>query len=333
MKPITQIMIKKMALFGLIGLLGILAACSSDDDVNPGSGNGGGTVDPPEDEFLTEGFVVSSLNQGDVTNYFVGYFDEMPTGDIDLVAGSTSFSFFRVRAIRDGFIYGTLNSTDDVGLAKYGVNKETKAITKVDEFAMPGQPSDIVFFADDRAVATNFTNKDLTVFNPQTMEIIETISITQSTDFPDNEFNYFAHLFYNPAIGKLFAVNYTNTEATAQFYDAEATYVDVIDANTLQYEKTIIHPDAEYAIFRGEPTEVIDESGNLYLIAQGQYGLDNNFGPQSPVGSRPQIIRINTSAEFDVTYAFNPIDALGFQNNFFQLLPLWYMVVITRHTA
>ena len=47
--------------------------------------------------------------------------------------------------------------------------------------------------------------------------------------------------------------------------------------------------------------------------------LDNQFGPTAPAGSKPQILKINTSSEFDESYAFNPIDALGFQNNYFQL--------------
>ena len=290
-----------------VGILSLFAACSDDNEAAPGS------------EFLTEGFVITGQSASGTANVFAAYFEELPSGDIDLVSSATSYSFFRVRGVKDGFMYG--NSTgEDPGLTKFSIDAETQNIVEIDEFALDGNPGNIIFLDDERAIVPTFAGRGrIIIFNPETMSRTGEIDLSQATDLPDDDTNSITGLIYNKTVNKIYGIFYTDIDATAQFYDADAIYVEVIDATTLQWEKTIVHQNAEYAIFRGETNAVVDESGNTYIVAQGQYGLDNNFGPASPVGSRPQILKINANSEFDESYAFNPINTLGFENNFFQL--------------
>ena len=122
-------------------------------------------------------------------------------------------------------------------------------------------------------------------FDPSSMLNIEEIDLTCATTIAGNEDNYFTSLIYNEVTGKLYATLYTDLDATGQFYDAENTYVEVIDVASRLWEKEIVHANAEYALFRGNTNSVIDEQGNTYLVAQGQYGLDGGFDPTAPAGS------------------------------------------------
>lgn len=294
----------------LVGLMFALFSCDEEDPVTP----------PDEgDGFIKQGFMISSFATGDVSTTYAGYFDEMPNGSLDMTSSASSFNFFRARGTHNSFMYGPPTNNVDNGLVKFAVDEETLAIVEIDEFALNGFPSGIVFLDNEQAIVGNFSDREIVIFNPTTMSRTGTIDMSQGVSIGSNINNYYGAIIHNQTLGKIYAVLYSDNPDTPQFYDADSIYVEVIDANTLQWEKTIAHPEAEYPVFRGETNTVIDESGNTYLIAQGTYGLDNAFGPAAPKGSRPQILKINTSSEFEVDYAFNPINALGFENNFFQL--------------
>ena len=279
----------------IISLVSLLSACKN--DATPGGGDADGP-DEPMVEFAKEGFLITSQTEGDNVVTFAGYFEEMPSGDIDLIANAVSFNNFRVHGVKDGFIYST-STGDDTGLTKFGINKQTKELVKLGEIALSNNPGRIHFLEDGRAVTNVFGNREIVIFDPEEMVILGRVDMSQATSFQTGEFNYYTSLLYNPRTGKLYTAYFSDIEATPQFYDGEEIYVEVINATTLQWEKTIVHPNAEYPLFRGEPTAVIDEAGNTYLVAQGQYGLDNNLGPLSPPGSRPAILKINTNSEFD----------------------------------
>jgi len=284
----------------------LTVSCGDDDVTDPG-------IIPAQN-----GYIITSFSETDPSTSFAGHFSEIPSGNLDLISNSQSFGFWRSRGMKDGYMFGP-DDTDRSIMKKFAVDSETGVITAVDQIALDGQPSGVIFLDENTAVTGNFSQRTIQIFDPQSMTLTGSIDMSQAQNFPDNPNNYYSSLHYNDRTGKIFAVLYTDTPNTPQFYDAEAVYVEVIDAVSLTWEKTIVHQNAEYPIFRGETNTVIDESGNLYIIAQGQYGLDNMFGSQAPAGSRPQIIKINTNAEFDESYAFNPINELGFQNNFFQL--------------
>jgi|GEM_PF-3642072 len=268
--------------------------------------------------YKRDGFYLGSVATSSAgTSYFGGYYGDSPSNDIDLTA-KTSFQRIQFRAQHKEYLYG-YPTDNEAGLTKFAIDSKSEELVALKELPLFDRPGDVIILNDEVGYFSYFSNLEVSIFNPSTMEITGSIDMSGGVSFPENDANGYSTLIHNPALGKIYAVLFTNLGTTAQFYDAEAVYVEVIDLASNTREKTIVHTDAEYAIFRGNTNPVIDESGNTYLIAQGQYGLDGNIGATAPKGSRPQILKIGTDSEFDTDYAFNPIDALGFQTNFFQL--------------
>lgn len=300
----------------LLTLLSFMFSCSSDNDKNPEP------EEKPEEnqeteKYLKEGHIITGFSENTV---YAGYFDEIPSGDIDLVSSSTAFPFFRVVGLKEGFMYVRPSSgTATPKLAKYAIDAETKKFVKLDEFILKANPGSVIFTDDNTGIVSTYGDRNLQIFDPNTMAIKGEIDLSQGAFNSKNEKNHITSLIHNKITDKIYAIFFTDDIKTAQYYDADSSYVDVINAKTLKWEKTIAHSNAEYPVFRGETNPIIDESGNTYIIAQGTYGLDQQFGPKSPKGSRPQILKINTNSEFEESYAFNPIDSIGFKNNYFQL--------------
>ncbi|MEM6377472.1 MAG: PKD domain-containing protein [Bacteroidota bacterium] len=270
------------------------------------------------DPYKKSGFLLGSVVTSSAgTSYFGGYFDQVPNPDVDLTQ-SSSFQRFQFITQHKEFLYG-YPTTNEAGLSKFAVDNETNEVVLIDEIPLFNFVFDVVIVDDETGFFTQGNSQELTIFNPTTMAITGSVDMSNAQSFPENDANSFGAMIYNEQTGKLYLSLFTNNFATAQFYDADATYVEVVDVASRSWEKTIVHNDATYTLFRGNTNTVIDEQGNTYLIAQGSYGLDNQVGPTAAKGSRPQIIKIDANSEFDTTFAFNPIDAVGLQNNFFQL--------------
>lgn len=221
-----------------------------------------------------------------------------------------------------GFFYG--RPTDATfGMAKFGVDAQTNEIVEI------GRIPTLTFV--QTVIIVNETTGYFSLgegeykigkFNPQTMEQTGSIDLSGAFDFPKTEDgfrSYYSTMMYNEVTKKILISIYIDNSNTPQFYDTNEVHVTIIDEASGAVEKTITHTNAQYPITRGRVSSIVDTQGNTYFIAQGSYGIDGNIGAAAPVASRPQIIKINTSSEFEENYAFNPVNALGFQNNFFQL--------------
>lgn len=268
-------------------------------------------------------FLTSITTSSSGTNYFGGYFGSIPSGDIDLTQ-QQSFPFLFFRARHKQFIYGSPTDGSSLGLTKFGVDKKDNKLVVVGNLPTTVSPTVVEIVNDNLGFFASSTELKATSFNPETMAILNTIDL--SNEIPaeiktGKEDLGVIQMVYNSKTNKLLVVYYIDDDQTGQFYDADSTYVSVVNVASAKVEKTIKHPQAEYTLVRGERNRIIDDAGNTYLVAQGQYGLDNRIGPSSrvPKGSRPRIIKINTSSEFDTAYAWNPVDALGLQNNLIQL--------------
>jgi len=294
-------------------------SCSSDDDSSS-------NVTPMDTvvTYLEEGYLVTSTITGETAVYYTGYYEELPTGDIDLVANATSFEFFRVRGVQGGFIYAAdePGSSSNEGIAKYAIDSATQQLIKIDKIELPENTGDIIFLSETQAVTNLFgSSKRIITFDPSTMLLTGDVDISEVSDFPGLDDDSFFQVIHNEVAGKIYAIRYLDVDASPQFYDGTSIFVEVFDAATLAWEKTIEHPNAEYALFRGEPNTVIDESGNTYIIAQGQYGLDFFLKGDFALLSRPHILKIGADSEFDTDYAFNPIETLNpaYAANFAQI--------------
>ncbi|MEM8848206.1 MAG: hypothetical protein AAGD17_13985, partial [Bacteroidota bacterium] len=182
--------------------------------------------------------------------------------------------------------------------------------------------SQVLIINDNLGVYTIFDTPSLFLFNPTTMQFIQEIPMPNSTQIealPDQTNSYF-HIIHRPQDNRVFLPLTTNSNVSPQFYDAEDIYVEVVNLNTLSWEKTATFNQATYPLTRGMENPMVDEDGNIYLLTQGQYSLDFQFGPTAPPRSRPQILKIPAnSTDFDTDYAFNPVNFIGFQNSVAQL--------------
>lgn len=272
------------------------------------------------DKYKKEGFIITSVasSSGGAT-YYGGYFDKLPSGQIDL-SSKQAFQRLSFKANHKGYVYGRPTS-GNAGLAKMAVNGKTNELETVKEMDLLDNPGGVVIVNDELGFLSYFGLKNIQMFNPMTMELIGEVDLSGAKAFPaTNDRNGYSALIYNEKTGKIFASSYTNNSNTPPFYDSYQVWVEVIDVATKKHEKTITHENAMYPLFRGNTQTVIDEAGNAYIVCQGSYGIDQQIGPNANVASRPQIIRINANSEFDQDYAFNPINEVGFKNNFFQLL-------------
>lgn len=301
---------KNLYKYGIICLLAITTFTACDDSDNDGGSS----------SQATSGHYVTSFIRGETNTYYGVYSNEIPSGTIDMAGEGTSYGNFRIRGMRDGYLYGYPQIAGVESLVKYAVDPETSQVVEIAEIDLDDEPGNIAFINETTAAFNHFRRREITIFDPESMQIKARVDMSEAKSFEGHEASGYSGLVYNPVTEKLYATLYTDDdEDSGVFYAGDKMYVEVIDAQTFTWEKTIEHDNALYPAFRGGTRSVVDESGNLYLIAQGQYGIDLQVGPTAPAASRPQIVKITTDSEFDESYAFNPINAIGFENNFFQI--------------
>ena len=287
-----------------------LISCSKDDDTEPAA----------ESLYQEEGYVMAALSQSTAGfSYYAGYFNALPSGDIDLTK-KTAYSNFFVRTSYKNFIF-TVGEVTDKKLSKQAILKSSGAIVEVASIALLDAVNAVKILSDELGVYTTGGNRAIFFFNPTTMENLGQVDMSKAQNFPDNETNIYTHLIYRPTDKKLFVTLYTNSSKTGQYYDSQNVYVEVIDVATKKWEKTTVFEQATYPVSRGLENGLVDEQGNIYIVTQGQYGLDGQLGPNGAKRSKPQILKIPAgSTSFDLTYSFNPVTAFGFPNLAFQLV-------------
>lgn len=273
-------------------------------------------------KYKTSGFLATSVaSSSGGSTYYLGYYEDQPSGDIDLTS-QQAFSRLGFLANHKGFLYGRPTERAEFGLKKYAVDGQTGQLVEIGELALLDTPGSVQIINDELGFVSFFQLEEIKFFNPMTMEILGDVDLSGARAFPegDDMRTGYNSINYNPTTGKLLASAWANAGNTPQFYDAPDVWIEVIDVATKKREKTIVHADAQYILDRGNEKPIIDENGNTYFLCQGSYGIDQQIGPNAAKGSRPQIIKVNANSEFEIDYAFNPINSIGFQNNFFQLM-------------
>ncbi|MEM6771178.1 MAG: PKD domain-containing protein [Bacteroidota bacterium] len=279
------------------------------------------TVQSP---YRTNGFVIGSIlpATGASTSYTDYYSGDGPSGDIDLTEGQSAATQF-YSAIHGPFIYGRPRVSGEFGVAKFAIDANTDELVEVGRINTLDAIFRIVIVDDNLGFASSFNNLDLIAFNPTTMETIQTIDLSVDTPLPpvdENSNRGTNGLYYNAKTGKLIVALHWNASATPAFYDLQDAFIEVIDVASLTRDGSSRHPQATYVRMNAEDNVVTDEAGNLYIIAQGSYGLDGQVGPTAPARSKPQILKIDAAtSQFDTTYAWNPIAAAGFGDALIQV--------------
>jgi hypothetical protein len=293
-------------------LVATLAGCSSDDNNEP---------DPGEtSKYKEDGYVLSAASQSTGgLSFYVGQYDTEPKGDVDLTKKS-AYPTFNVRANYKNYIYAPAPS-DDKKFSKLAIDKTSGALVEVASIPLLTFLSAVNIISDELGIYSTYEDRGVYFFNPKTMEKIAQVDMSKAKGFPDNEVNIYTDFIYRPQDNKIFATLHTNSRKTGAFYDSQNIYLEVIDVNTRKWEKTVVYEQATYPISRGLENDLVDEQGNIYVVTQGQYGLDGQLGPNAAKRSKPQILKIPAgSTEFDKTYSFNPVVAVGLPNLMFQLL-------------
>lgn len=290
-------------------LASFVIACKSDEPTTP----------TEESPYYEDGYLVASTSQTTAgTSYYAGYYPTIPSGNIDLTTKS-SYNYFYPRAIWKNFIFSNNLKGENV-LTKLAVSKQTGTIVEVATMPLLTGLNQILIISDNLGVYTTWEKKGVTLFNPTTMQKIADVDMSKakSTGLPRENYS---HIVYRKQDNKLFLFLIADNLDTGQFYDLVDVHAEVINLNNNQWEKTLTFPGATYPISRGMENPLVDEQGNIFVITQGQYGLDGQLGPNSRKSSRPKILKIPAgTTDFDLNYAFNPVDKIGQTNLLFQLI-------------
>ncbi|MBB6003786.1 hypothetical protein [Arcicella rosea] len=299
---------KKTQLLLFAALLFSISACKKDEPVTESTSL-----------YMEEGYVVSSLSESTASRaYYVGYYSSTPEENLDLTTKS-SYEYFYPRATWKNFMFGQSLKGEQT-LSKIAVSKATGLLTEVASIPLLSYVWDVEIINENLGVYTTGVNHSVHLFNPTTMEKLGDIDMSKAKDFPANERNNYNTIIYRKQDNKLFLPLYTDNTKTGSFYDAQDVYVEVINLTTKQWEKTLMMEQAMYPVSRGLENSMVDETGNIYILTQGSYGLDNQLGINAAKRSRPQILKIPANnTEFDTTYKFNPVDAIGLNSLLVQL--------------
>lgn len=288
-----------------------VTACGEDDE---GNGN------PQMEEFKTSGFVVASALPA--TGAFTAYTKfsaELPSGEIDLTEGESAPTQFYAGNC-GSFFYGRPRETGFFGIAKFAIDAETEQIMEVERINTADPQFRIIIVNETLGFSSGFGTLEVIAFNPTDMSIIQRIDLSENTPLPEGGEGItrgVSGMYYNNITNKLIlALNY-DLAATPVFYDLTDGYIEVIDVATLSREGSSIQPGAMYLRMNGNENTVLDAQGNLYIVAQGSYGLDGLAGPLAPDFAKPRILKVDaTTSQFDTDYPWNPVVSAGFGANF-----------------
>lgn len=275
--------------------------------------------------YVKSGFVASSILSTPTSfSYFTDFSVDLPSGAVDLTTStSSSFGNYFPNTFYKFLGFGPSLDSDNLELTRYAVDPETNKIVRAGAIPTSANMSQVLIINDDLGVYTVFDTQSLFLFNPTTMQFIQEIQMPEAMapkDLGDGQTNSYFHIIHRPQDNRVFLPLTTNSPLTPQFYEGTDIFVEVVNLNTRSWEKTAVFNGATYPLTRGMENPLVDEQGNIFLLTQGQYSLDFQFGPTAPPSSRPQFLKIPSgSTDFDLDYAFNPVDALGFQNSVAQL--------------
>ncbi|MCD8540125.1 MAG: hypothetical protein LRY55_10415 [Leadbetterella sp.] len=293
-------------------LLAGLWGCDRNEDTEPDESS----------QYHDSGVILSAYTgAGGRAGYYAGYYNSLEeAANVDLTQKS-AYTNLWVYGKLGQYFYGVSTSGENK-FAKMAVSKTTGIIEEVASFPLSAPSYFALVCNKDIGVVTQFNNLDLVLFNPTTMEQTGTVDMSKATniDAKNRRYTYYAGV-HRPADNRLFMFYWTDDPATGLYYEESKIYVEVINLNTKQWEKTISYNGGMYAISRGKENPVIDEQGNIYITCQGSYGLDGAVGPYATKLSRPQILKISAATnDFDQSYSFNPLDKLGYNNLMIQTL-------------
>lgn len=269
---------KIIRLFFCLVLVAFLAACG-DDDVNP------------SDLRLTEGYLVYGANE-DGTTIFVRYFDEIPSGTVDLSQGQAFQNFFLVDVFDGAFWTQQVNAEN--GFSKMGVDGNGVI---VEEGVLPTTGANaFVLRIRDSNTGVFIDPNDLTqvrVFDPQTLSVTGNIDLSGAALFDERQA---PELGVSSAVIRNDDVFVSYAGGTGPLLDNFTLVRGSISGGNLGNQLN----STTGPTFTFNPLHrLADEQGNLYVHHTG------NLTPVLFGGNTGGVLRIPAgSSEFDANYDF-----------------------------
>lgn len=271
----------------VLSLLIFFSACSDDDDPD---------VQGPENR--RTGFVVRGLTSSN--NAVAKYFEEVPTGMVDLSDGVDFISFFP-QAVNNGALFSA-RLDGSSGISKVVVNDMGEFI---EQGVIPLSGSSVLAVKDSTiAVVSDGSNSDvLTVFDPTTFEVNTSIDLS-AAPVPDGAAQ--AYLNFSFREDNVFLTAYSASEGP--FTDLILHQVNLASNSYIGDTKRM--GNGLGVILRHDVTGngFIDAANNLYIPDGGNVegaGLSARLN-QIPAGSN----EIDPNYVFEPSITLNPQTAL-----------------------
>lgn len=289
--------IKSILLLMLAGTVSI-SSCTDDEPSAPATTK-------------TSGYVATAITYNTSnSSYFAGYFDGLPSGTIDMTSKKAFTYIHPITSYKNAFYSNPLDGT--FGLTKVAVDVNGDILAQA-TIPLASYLAGVKILNDNLGIYSQWSAPGkIFTFDPATMTNTGEIDMTGAKVIAENDNNTYYVFAYRPQDNRLFAALYTNKSGTSQYYDATSVYVEVINLTTKKREKTAELANTMDLYCRGSLNEVVDETGNIYFLAQGSYGLDGNVGASAPAYTKPKLLKIPAgSTDFDESYSFNPVTAFN----------------------
>ncbi|MEL6835580.1 MAG: PKD domain-containing protein [Bacteroidota bacterium] len=240
----------------------------------------------PENVRLTTGFIVTA--QTEEGSWFAQYFEELPTGVVDITQG-TAFQTFFPLSVLDGAIY-MARPDGSAGFAKLGVNGNGEIVedgiisTISDEsFVIAVRDKDFGLFHD-----RNDPNV-INTFNPTSMQVTGTIDMTVANAAHPDPVRYQDFIFRGS--NEVFAP--MRLEAGGNVDNVALPRIDISAGAAVDVAE---FEDAGNLVVLNSSRRFFDESGNFYYWHAGDIGFPTISGA---------ILKINAGQnDYDPTYNF-----------------------------
>lgn len=273
----------KLVLGNLLMWLTCFTACSDDDNA----------LDEPSTN-LTSGFVSVGLTSSG--SPLVRYFEELPTGTVDLSEDATDFIAFRPEAIFDGAIFShRIDGT--AGFSKMVVNADREF---VEEGAIPISSGTLAIAVRDAStgVFQDLATPDvITVFDPTTLQLTASIDMSAGAVPGDVPQAYQRFIFRGDDVFSV--ISRTDGVGFTDFIVHQAD----LSANTFVGDTRRVGNGLATISREDGGQGLLDATGNLYIPDGGDIQGGGNAARLNKV--------LAGSNEIDATYVFEPAVVLN----------------------
>jgi hypothetical protein len=232
----------------------------------------------PEEVRLQSGYVVVGVTDDD--SYLVRYFDELPSGTVDITQGTAFQSFFPL-SVRDGALFMT-RTDGSAGFAKISVDGnqqfvEDGIISTIsnESFSLRVRDSQFGVFHDRNDPDV------INTFNPTTMEVTGTIDMSGANDLIDDPVRYQTYIFRGA--NEIFVP--TRLEAGGNLPNVQLPKVSISSGEVNAVAE--LENAGDLIVLNRFGQRYTDEMGNLYFYHAGNISLPTVSGAilKIPAGS------------------------------------------------